>query len=96
MDIYETRNSRYEVDLPNLRYRRTALGAQYEPSSAPMEYDDWLPLKDVPDNVQLTGDVSDPYKAPEQRFTILLIQPADTERFIITSPITFVAMGVDA
>lgn len=53
-DIYETKNSRYEIDLPGKRYRRSILpvGLVHVPS-ARLLYDEWLPLKDIPDPVQL-------------------------------------------
>lgn len=58
-DIYETRNSRYEIDLPGKRYRRTPLrtpdlDARIAAAVSPrLRYGEWLPLKDIPNPVQL-------------------------------------------
>lgn len=95
MDVYETENSRYEIDLPARRYRRTPLphGIMQEMSDR-LKYGDWLPLKDIPTPVKLV-DTPDMFTPPERRLYSLHIMHEDSTYGILTSPIVSMAIGVD-
>lgn len=94
MDIYETENSRYEIDTVAGRYRRTLIKSQpvYSPRLA---YGEWLPLKDTPAPVNVMDDPFDHHHAPEARRKVLHIMHESSTEGIMTSPITFMAMDIE-
>lgn len=103
MDIYDTENSRYEIDLPAKRYRRTPLtGPDFDARltarilSDRLAYGEWLPLKDIPNPVTIVCDDFNPYRAPEMMSRCLHIMHESSTKGILTSPITFMALDVEA
>lgn len=98
MDIYETENSRYEIDLPAKRYRRTAIRpdeADDAVDSPRLVRGEWLPLQDTPAPVTIMDDPYDQYKSPEMRAKVLHIMHESSTKGILTSPITFMALDVE-
>lgn len=96
MDIYETENSRYEVDLPGKRYRRSPTEHVQHVSSTRLTYGEWMPLKDIPNPVTVLDYPWDSHKTPELRRKVLHIMHETSTIGILTTPITFMAIGVDA
>jgi hypothetical protein len=97
MDIYYTKNSKYEIDMVTRRYRRTPLGNRSGSHSERLAYGDWLPLKDVEDAVEvILGPYASPYLPPEARPRVLRIMHETSTHGIITSPIESMFIGVDA
>lgn len=95
-DVYQTKNSTYVIDLDQKRYMR--LPIVINPAHVGSErgdYNVWLPLKDVPEPVKLIPDPYTPFRAPETRPLILNILHETSTIGILTSPVLFVAKGVD-
>ena len=93
MDVYETENSRDDIDLVGLRYRRTPLptGMVHEDSPR-LKYGEWLPLKNIPEPVTLR---SEPFSAPELGLVQLHIMHESSTYGILTSRIIHMSLGVD-
>lgn len=54
MDTYQTQNSVYEIDLENLKYRRSPIRGQHVYSQR-LDYDVWHPLSDRENPVEFVS-----------------------------------------
>lgn len=94
-DVYQTKNSTYIVDMEQRRYMRLPININpTHVGSERGDYGKWLPLKDVPDPVNLIP-YGMPFQAPEERPVILNILHETSTVGILTSPVLFMAKGVD-
>lgn len=87
MKIFETENSRYEIDDVEMKYRRTAKGQTHVPSHR-LVYGEWLPLakwqvEPAPDTMGYA------FTAPELRPPVLRIWAEDSVHGIVTTPIVW-------
>lgn len=96
MDIYETEKSRYEIDWVKRVYRRSPSGHVQNVDSPRLNYGEWMPLKDIPNPVTVMDDPYDMRNPPEILRKVLHIMHKDSTMGILTSPITFMAIDVDA
>lgn len=80
IDVYETENSVYEIDLEAKQYRRIPRGEPKAVESHRLTYGEWLGLADTPEPVQVV-----PWLGGEE---VLHILASDSVFGIYTSPLT--------
>lgn len=85
--IFETENSRYEIDEVEMRYRRTPLGAKQHEHSHRLVYGSWIKMARYA--VEPAPDAMMPYRAPENRPMVLRIWAEDSTYGLVTTPIVW-------
>lgn len=81
IDVYETENSVYEIDLEAKQYRRTPRGEPKPVESHRLTYGEWMALADTPEPVQIV-----PWLDGSE---VLHILASDSTVGIFTSALTY-------